>query len=119
MRKIFHKLLSIEEALDILIKNINKELEIELIEIENAQGRILAKNIVSNIDLPPFDRAEMDGYAVISSNTEGASELNPIKLKCKGSINAGSDEIKEIYDGECYEISTGAPIPRGADAVVM
>ncbi|MCQ5340935.1 MAG: molybdopterin biosynthesis protein [Candidatus Methanomethylicia archaeon] len=119
MRKIFHELVSIEEALDRLFNKINKNIETEVIDIYNAYGRVLAKDIISPIDLPPFDRAEVDGYAVLSLDLEGASEQNPIKLKVIGSINPGDNILKEISRGECIEISTGAPIPKGADAVVM
>lgn len=119
MRKIFHKLISIEEARERIFKSVKREIGTETVKIKEACGRILAESVSSRIDLPPFDRAEMDGFAVSSRDVEATTEQNPTELKVVGSINAGDTSLKEIHEGECMEIATGAPLPIGADSVVM
>ena len=118
-RKIFHRLATIEEAREILLRSASNELGTELVRLEDSGGRVLAELVFSGVDLPPFDRAEMDGFAVVSEDLEGASEQTPVRLKVTGSIGAGEPMLREIRRGECMEIATGAPMPRGADSVVM
>ncbi|MEM1515029.1 MAG: molybdopterin-binding protein, partial [Candidatus Bathyarchaeia archaeon] len=98
------------------IKPINRT---EIVPIERAVGRVLARDLVSHMDIPPFDRAAMDGYAVRAEDTYGASEFNPRVLKLVGALHAGEASDKTLEQGECIRIATGCPIPRGADAVVM
>ena len=98
-------------------KNNNKN--IEEVDLFNAVNRILAEDIISGVDVPPFDRSKMDGYAVKSEDTYDAEEDNPITLKIIDSIKAGAYSTKELKNNECMEIATGAPIPKGANAVVM
>ncbi len=93
--------------------------QVEKVRLQEAYGRILAHDIKSPIDLPPFDRALRDGYAVRAEDTFHADEDNPIKLKCVEIIEAGSKPQEKVKRGCCARISTGAPIPEGADAVVM
>ncbi len=119
-RKIFHELVSLEEALKIINKYYPlKPLGIEEVDLINALGRVLATDIYSPIDHPPFDRSEVDGYAVNSLDVAGADDLHPVDLKVKGKISAGEHPSQSIRRGETIEISTGAMIPRGADSVVM
>ncbi|ABR56701.1 molybdenum cofactor synthesis domain [Methanococcus aeolicus Nankai-3] len=92
---------------------------IEEVDLFNAVNRILAEDIISNVDVPPFDRSKMDGYAVKSEDTYEAEEDAPITLKIIDRIKAGSYSTKELKNNECMEIATGAPIPKGANAVVM
>ncbi len=86
-------------------------------------GLTLAQNIVAGTDLPPFDNSSMDGFALISGDTAGASVSTPKTLRTLGTIAAGSpiEHTIEysIAAGTCAKIMTGAPIPPGADAVVM
>ena len=120
MRKIYHDLVTPEEALKKIFEYINiQPVGIEEVEIENAYGRVLAEDIYSTVDVPPFDRALMDGYGVKSTDLTKASELNPVELKLIGKIEAGEWIDIEVRNGECIEIATGAPIPKGVDAVVM
>ncbi|AEH06584.1 molybdopterin biosynthesis protein [Methanothermococcus okinawensis] len=91
----------------------------ETVNLFNATNRILAEDVISNVDVPPFDRSKMDGYAVKSEDTYEAEEDHPITLKIVDSIKAGGYSDVEIKNGECIEIATGAPIPKGANAVVM
>jgi len=118
-RKIFHKLVTIEEALQAVRSSVTSDIGDEEVPIEHASGMVLAESVFSKVDLPPFDRAEMDGYAVNSVEVEEASEREPVPLKVVGSIGAGEVASVEISGGECMEIATGAPLPKGADSVVM
>ncbi|MCD6301438.1 MAG: molybdopterin biosynthesis protein, partial [Staphylothermus sp.] len=119
-RKIFHELVSLDEALKIVEKYYPlKPLGVEEVDLINALRRVLATDIYSPIDHPPFDRSEVDGYAVNSLDVAGADDLHPVTLKVLGKISAGEYPSQAIGKGETIEISTGAMIPRGADSVVM
>jgi molybdenum cofactor synthesis domain-containing protein len=87
--------------------------------LSQADGRVLVGDVTATIDVPPFDRAAMDGYAVIASDTAGASPSAPISLKLAGRLFSGQTATIEVTPGSCMEIATGAPLPIGADAVVM
>lgn len=89
------------------------------IDIENASGCTLAGDAVSDVDVPPFSRSSMDGYAVHASDTYSAREDMPVRLKLAGSIPAGINPDFQVNRGEAAEIATGAVMPAGADAVVM
>jgi putative molybdopterin biosynthesis protein len=88
-------------------------------EIESALGRVLAEDVFSEVDVPAFDRAAMDGFAVTAGDTFGADEQNPVRLKVLGEVEAGDAAAYSASSGEALEIATGAPMPKGADAVVM
>ncbi|AKB38633.1 Molybdopterin biosynthesis protein MoeA [Methanosarcina siciliae C2J] len=117
-RKEFRELIPVEEARRI-INNLQVRPEKENSALENVYGKILAEEIVTEINVPPFPRATMDGYAVRAEDTYACSEKEPVKLKLLGNIPAGSDASFKVSAGETVEIATGAPIPEGADAVVM
>ncbi len=85
----------------------------------DAANRVLAEDFISPIDLPPFTRSAMDGYAVIANETKGASSNHPITLEVIGRTNAGDTSPLKIGSGQCVAVATGAKIPQGADAVVM
>ncbi|MEM3019364.1 MAG: molybdopterin biosynthesis protein [Candidatus Bathyarchaeia archaeon] len=119
-RKIFRHLSSVEEALGRLFSLYNpRPSETEEVPITEALGRVLAENIFSPIDVPGFDRAAMDGYAVRASDTFGAEEDSPRILRLVGKVEAGEKPSIELNAGEAVEVATGAPIPKGANAVVM
>jgi molybdopterin molybdotransferase len=92
---------------------------IERISIREATGRVLAVPVVSSVDVPPFDRAAMDGYAVRAQDTFGASRDGAKVLRAIDTIYSGGPTTRRVSSGECVEIATGAPLPDGADAVVM
>ena len=92
---------------------------IDRVSIGEADGRVAARDVVAAIDVPPFDRAAMDGYAVVSEDTTGAGPETPKTLKCVDRVFTGQMPTRAIGRGECVEIATGAPMPDGADAVVM
>lgn len=87
----------------------------EVVELLQSPGRVLAEDILADRDFPPFDRATRDGYAVRAADVSHA----PSKLKSIGQVKAGDAFESKIGAGECVEIMTGAPVPEGADAVVM
>lgn len=96
-----------------LIDRETRKLGSQKIALSAAVGRVLAENIVADSDLPPFDRAQMDGYAVIASETK----RSPAALKVVGESAAGHGWHKKLRSGEAVRIMTGAPVPSGADAV--
>ncbi len=97
------------------------QLESELVPVTKACGRVTARDILCGQDIPPFDRAAMDGYALLAKDTEGATESSPVHLRVVGIIVAGTDPgvPPRLVQGEAVGIMTGAPLPPGADAVVM
>ncbi|MHC1568097.1 MAG: molybdopterin biosynthesis protein [Candidatus Syntropharchaeia archaeon] len=118
-QKPFLRTVSVDEAKRIILSKIRIIRYSEEIEIQKALGRILSENVISKMDVPPFDRASMDGYAVVAADTFGADEENPKLLEKIGSIRAGEDLDVVVESGRCVEISTGAPMPAGADSVVI
>jgi molybdopterin molybdotransferase len=82
-------------------------------------GRILATSIDSPVDVPAFDRSAMDGYAVRGADTFGASAYDPVRLTLVGESLPGRPCAASVGEGEAVRIMTGAPLPEGADAVVM
>ena len=93
--------------------------EFEKVAILEALDRVLAEEIFSDEDIPPFDNSAMDGYAVIASDTKGASASQPAVLEVVEELPAGYEAAKVVKNGEAIKIMTGAPMPKGADAVVM
>ncbi len=91
----------------------------ETVPLEAAHQRVLARPIVAGQDVPPFSRAAMDGYAVIASDTFGASQFGPKQLRLIEKVYTGQVPTQRVAGGGCSEIATGAPMPVGADAVVM
>lgn len=91
----------------------------ELVSLGSAGGRVSAEDVASSIDVPPFARSAMDGYAVIAADTSGASAGAPVRLRIVDRLYTGQSPTVAIGPGTCAEIATGAPLPAGADAVVM
>lgn len=118
-RKVFRRLQSLEEA-NLALRNLWKmEIRSEDILLSESLGRVLAVDVSSNVDVPGFDRASMDGFAVNAENVFNADEQHPIQLKVIGNVEAGDASSRSINRTESVEIATGAPIPIGANAVVM
>ncbi|MEZ6072698.1 MAG: molybdopterin molybdotransferase MoeA [Pirellulales bacterium] len=90
----------------------------ETVAIDEAHGRVLAADVTSAIDVPAFDRAMMDGYAVVASDVQGASTYSPLELTEAGISLPGRPADARVAPGEAVRIMTGAPIPDGADAVL-
>jgi putative molybdopterin biosynthesis protein len=119
-RKVYRQLQSLESAFSIFWKSWQqKPTPTEEIPVDHSLGRILAEDISSAIDVPGFDRASMDGFAVIADDTFNTDEQNPVNLKVLAQVEAGDDSEHVVSKGEAIEVGTGAPIPKGANAVVM
>ncbi|MTK63074.1 MAG: molybdopterin molybdenumtransferase MoeA [Methanobacterium sp.] len=102
-----------------IISNFQTIKKNEDVTIENSLSRVLAEDIRATINLPPFRKVTMDGYAVVSEDTFTASEDDPVKLGLLEVIGAGDVPKKLVKSGFCTEVGTGSPVPEGADAVVM
>jgi molybdenum cofactor synthesis domain-containing protein len=109
----------VEEALALLMASATPIERTERVSIRDAHNRVLAADAVSACDVPPFDRAAMDGYAVIAEDTFGAGRYAARTLRCVEKVYTGQVPSRPVSRGECIEIATGAPMPEGADAVVM
>jgi len=110
-------LLGVEEARKRILTYF-RPLEPELIDILDALGRILAEDVFSETDIPPFTNSVMDGYAVRAEDTTGASREQPVGLRVLGDVAAGHRAEYNVVPGTAVRIMTGAPLPPGADAVV-
>ena len=110
---------SIDEARALLVQHTAPIDRVERAATAGAAGRVLAEDVASPVDVPPFDRAAMDGYAVIADDTFGAGRHEPRVLRCLETVYTGDLPTRALARGECMEIATGAPIPHGATAVVM
>jgi molybdopterin molybdotransferase len=111
-------MISVEEALEKILKEVDPLAE-ETVPILDSLGQVLAEDIKSDINVPPLDNAAMDGYAVRSKDTEGASEKSPRILRVIDTVMAGSISKLRVVDGTAIRIMTGAPVPEGADSVIQ
>jgi putative molybdopterin biosynthesis protein len=117
---LFRQLLTFDETKKAIEHEFKlKHLSIEEIPILEASNRVLAENIASDLDIPPFSRSTVDGYAVRAEDTFGAEENRPIVLKVIDTVNIGEPPKITLGKGKSAEIVTGAPIPKGSDAVIM
>jgi molybdenum cofactor synthesis domain-containing protein len=115
----FKGTISLEEARAIIERAIVPVTRVERVPLERASGRILAETVTATADVPPFARAAMDGYAVRGRDTTGASRDTPRTLQRIETVFTGQVPVQTVGDGQCIEIATGAPMPAGADAVVI
>jgi molybdenum cofactor synthesis domain-containing protein len=115
----FTSTIAFDEARRILDEAVSPMTRSERVPLEAASSRVAAEDVTSSIDVPPFARSAMDGYAVVSADTAGASETSPVELRVVERVYSGHPPSTRITNGACAEIATGAPMPEGADAVVM
>ena len=115
----FLKTIGVDELKKILDSIPKINLEEETIVLDQAFNRVLSEDVVSNINVPHFRKSRMDGYAVIAEDTFTAEENNIIPLKLIETIKAGEKPQKELGNGQCTYVATGAAIPVGANGVVM
>jgi putative molybdopterin biosynthesis protein len=118
-RRIFRPLLTIEEVKLKIDTAISMACSAREVEFTDALGKVLAEDVTSKVDVPGFDRSKMDGYAVKAQDTFGANEVRTKFLRLVGKSEPGITPTMKLHEGETLEISTGAPIPIGANAVVM
>jgi molybdenum cofactor synthesis domain-containing protein len=111
------KRISLTDAKRIVLESAHETGEEER-RFSDALYRVLSRDVISTMDNPPFDRAMMDGYAVIARDTDGASSTTPVGLKLVGAVAIGDYPTITLEAGEAVNIMTGAPIPKGADSVL-
>ena len=110
-------MISVEEARQRILAVIER-LPAEDKELADALGQVLAEDVVSPVTIPPLDNTSMDGYAVRAADTSAASPALPVTLSIVGEVAAGYIFEGEVVAGTAVRIMTGAPMPRGADAIV-
>ena len=110
-------MLSVEQALEKILSHVDI-LDTEESPLLDCLGQVLAEDVYSNIDIPPLDNSAMDGYAVRSKDTHGASPKSPRFLRVIDTVAIGSIPKLKLEPGTAIRIMTGAPIPKGADSVV-
>lgn len=108
-------MISVTEAQQLICSYV-KNPAAELLSIEDAYGSVLAEDVLADRDYPPFNRSAMDGYAVKIMDFENGTA--PVKLRVVDTVMAGEVSKKQVGQGTCIKIMTGAPVPEGADAVV-
>ncbi len=109
------------ETIDAVLSHVSsfQPVETEAISLSECLGRVIAKDIYADVDIPDFDRSTVDGYAVAAASTFGASEANPAYLDVCGQIPMGVQPDFTVGPGQAARIATGGMMPRGADSVVM
>jgi molybdopterin molybdotransferase len=109
---------TVEEAREDILAAIAGPLPEEVIPVDDALGRVLARPVTAVVTLPPWDNSAMDGYAVLAADVAGAAEDSPVKLRVSGEVPAGGVADRSVEPGSAIRIATGAPIPPGADSVI-
>lgn len=118
--RVFHTLVSVGDVFSVLGGYYRLEpLGVEVVGLGDALWRVLAVDVFAPVDVPPFDRSEVDGFAVVCGGVVGAEEDSPVRLRVVGYSRIGEPFLSEVRFGEAVEVDTGAVVPRGADAVVM
>jgi len=117
--RLFASTISLDESRARLTSSVRAVARTERVPIELASGRVVAADVDSPIDVPPFARSAMDGYAVVAADSVGATRESPRRLRLAGRVFTGENPTTSVASGSCMEIATGAPLPPGADAVVM
>lgn len=116
----FRKLLSFEEAKEIIEKNFSVyHIGIEKVSLSKAHERVLAQDIIATTDIPNFNRSIVDGYALKAAETFAASEDKPVCFKYCGLVKIGESPNVIVKKGSVAQIVTGAPIPKGANSIIM
>lgn len=110
--------MTVEQARELVLERVTA-LPAEQIALLDSLGRVLAEDVASDIDVAPFDNSAMDGFAVRAADLAGASADTPVELDVVAHIGAGDWWEGEVGPGQAARIMTGAPVPAGADAVVM
>ena len=111
-------MIQVQEALDKILSQI-KFKGVEKVPLDQALGRVLAEDVISRVNNPPMDNSAMDGYALIAEDIQSATPENPVKLEVVEEIAAGYTAKGILKPGQAMRIMTGAPIPAGANAVLM
>ena len=113
----FKEFIGFEEALELTLSNVST-IGTEILPLEHLVGRVLAEDVFARVDCPSLSTSRKDGYAVVSSDLLQADETNRIKLNLIGNLTAGDHRQLQIKPGQTARVTTGAPLPEGADAVL-
>jgi molybdopterin molybdotransferase len=111
------QMINVDEALDYILSHISP-LDSRVLPIVEALDRVLAEDILSSVDIPPFANSAMDGYAVRSEDVASAGPESPVALRVIAEVPAGAVPDRPVEPGTAVRIMTGAPVPPGSDAVV-
>ncbi|MDR3357048.1 MAG: molybdopterin molybdotransferase MoeA [Spirochaetaceae bacterium] len=111
--------ISAEKALSLVLDRVNPKEDSQNVPPDEALGRVCAAALYAPVDNPPFDRSTLDGYALRSADSAGASTANPLRLRVAGTIYAGDARTERLEPGTALRIMTGAMFPPGADCMVM
>jgi molybdopterin molybdotransferase len=111
--------ISLDDALRTILEAAAPIARTERVPLREAGGRVIATPPSASMDVPPFDRAAMDGYAVRAEDTYGAGRYDPKVLHCIEKVHTAQVATQPLDAGQCIQIATGAPMPQGANAVVM
>ena len=109
--------ISFEEALKLTLGNVSAG-QSEILPLNQLTGKILAEDIIARVDSPSNTSSRKDGYAVISADLSGATRETPVELTVVGKLAAGDPAKLKINRGQAVRVTTGAPLPEGADAVL-
>ena len=115
-------MLSVKEAEQIIldrVKVLDSQLDVEIVDLEAVNGRILAQTVTGKLDFPHWDNSAMDGYAVGYEDVKNCSEARPVTLEVVSEIAAGDRPEVDIKPGQAARIFTGAMLPKGTDTIVM
>ena len=108
----FSSTISLDEARRRLQDNVRPMDRVQRVPLDQAAGRVAATDVTSSIDVPPFTRAAMDGYAVVAADTASAGAERPVELELIDRVFTGEVGRQTVGRGGCVEIATGAPLPR-------
>jgi len=111
------RMITVDEALDKILSHIHP-LGFEKVSLLDSLGRVIGEDVHARRDIPPLDNSAMDGYAVRSEDIREASQESPVRLKVIEDLPAGYISTKKVEKGKAIRIMTGAPVPKGADAVI-
>ncbi|MGF7185050.1 molybdopterin molybdotransferase [Desulfitispora alkaliphila] len=111
------ELIDLTEA-DMILQSSVEQMETEYVSLTQSLNRVLAEHINASCNIPPFNRSPLDGYAILASDTEKANKETPVKLMLVDTVPAGYTSERKVLPGTVVKVSTGAPIPEGATAVV-
>src|SRR5690554_655426 len=114
----FFKVQSVESVFNILSQQVKPILQVEEVPLEDGLNRVLAEDIIAKEDVPNFSKSVVDGYAVHSKDTHGASETLPSFLDFAGEIHIGENIETELQRGQTIYVPTGGMLPKGCDSVV-
>lgn len=116
----FFNVMSVDEVKNILVNNFKGlKIETEKVTILDCYERVLSKDIVSQINVPEFNRSTVDGYAIKSKDSHGCSDCMPTFLDVVGEVNMGEAVNIDIKNGQCIYVPTGGMLPKSADSVIM